>query len=53
MYGEFASMEFEVKRVASGAETLAITEELAEILIDCVDGGASISFMPPMSHAKV
>jgi GNAT superfamily N-acetyltransferase len=27
-------------------------QSLAELLIDCVDGGASISFMHPLSHAE-
>jgi len=26
--------------------------ELSEVLIDCVEGGASVSFMPPMTRAK-
>jgi GNAT superfamily N-acetyltransferase len=26
--------------------------QLADVLIDCVDGGASVSFMHPLSHAK-
>jgi GNAT superfamily N-acetyltransferase len=27
-------------------------EDLSEVLIDCVEGGASVGFMPPMSSAK-
>jgi GNAT superfamily N-acetyltransferase len=27
-------------------------QALADVLIDCVDGGASVSFMQPLSHAK-
>lgn len=27
-------------------------EELAAVLIDCVEGGASVSFMHPLTHAK-
>jgi GNAT superfamily N-acetyltransferase len=27
-------------------------EELCTVLIDCVEGGASVNFMLPMSHAK-
>ena len=27
-------------------------EQLAEVLVDCVDGGASVSFMAPLSHSK-
>ena len=30
----------------------AHVRELAELLIDCVDGGASVSFMHPLSPAK-
>jgi GNAT superfamily N-acetyltransferase len=26
--------------------------ELSDVLIDCVEGGASVSFMPPMTRAK-
>ncbi len=28
----------------------AALDQLAEVLVDCVDGGASVSFMPPFSH---
>lgn len=27
-------------------------QELSDVLIDCVEGGASVSFMPPMTRAK-
>jgi GNAT superfamily N-acetyltransferase len=27
-------------------------QQLSDVLIDCVEGGASVSFMLPMSHAK-
>ena len=27
-------------------------DELSEVLIDCVEGGASVSFMHPMTHEK-
>lgn len=27
-------------------------QELSDVLIDCVEGGASVSFMLPMSRAK-
>ena len=27
-------------------------DELAGVLIDCVEGGASVSFMPPLSRAR-
>ena len=34
------------------AESVAATDiaELAEVLVDCVAGGASVSFMPPFQH---
>ena len=33
-------------------ETVTATDlaQLAEVLVDCVDGGASVSFMPPFEH---
>jgi hypothetical protein len=36
----------------SVAEFVAATDlaELAEVLVDCVAGGASVSFMPPFEH---
>jgi GNAT superfamily N-acetyltransferase len=27
-------------------------DQLADVLVDCVEGGASVSFMPPLSHAE-
>lgn len=27
-------------------------DALAEVLVDCVEGGASVSFMPPLSHER-
>jgi GNAT superfamily N-acetyltransferase len=27
-------------------------EQLAEVLVDCVEGGASVSFMQPLSHSR-
>ena len=27
-------------------------EQLADVLVDCVEGGASVSFMLPLSHAR-
>src|SRR5271169_1927498 len=32
--------------------TDAQIQELTELLIDCVDGGASVSFMSPLTDAK-
>jgi hypothetical protein len=26
-------------------------DQLADVLVDCVEGGASVSFMAPFSHA--
>ena len=36
----------EIRRLSS-AEASAYLGELAEVLVDCVEGGASVSFMPP------
>jgi GNAT superfamily N-acetyltransferase len=43
--------EIEVRRV-DGAEALALSETLAEVLIDCVEGGASVSFILPLPRDK-
>jgi GNAT superfamily N-acetyltransferase len=40
----------DVRRVLSLADTEL--EALADVLIDCVEGGASVSFMLPMTRAK-
>jgi len=40
----------DVRRVRRAAE--AELEALADVLIDCVEGGASVSFMLPMTRAK-
>jgi GNAT superfamily N-acetyltransferase len=45
-----SSTGFSVQRVLSVTE--AQLEGLAELLIDCVQGGASVSFMHPLSHTK-
>lgn len=39
-------------RPLSGEHAHACSAALADILIDCVHGGASVSFMAPLSHAK-
>ncbi|WP_164012844.1 GNAT family N-acetyltransferase [Pyxidicoccus trucidator] len=39
-------------RRADAAAATACVEALAEVLIDCVEGGASVSFMPPMTRDK-
>ena len=38
--------------VLSPAEIEAAAEDLADLLLDCVAGGASVSFMLPMTRAK-
>ncbi|MEP7042770.1 MAG: GNAT family N-acetyltransferase [Dokdonella sp.] len=40
-----------VRRVNDG-EAAALMEALADILIDCVEGGASVSFMRPLPREK-
>jgi GNAT superfamily N-acetyltransferase len=39
-------------RPLGAGETLARSAELAEVLLDCVEGGASVSFMLPLARAK-
>ena len=39
-------------RHLDGAEALRCGAELAEVLLDCVDGGASVSFMAPMTPER-
>jgi len=39
-------------RRLNAADAAAAVPALAEVLIDCVDGGASVSFMHPMTHDK-
>jgi len=41
----------EVRRVAAH-EAAQCIDALADVLIDCVDGGASVSFMSPLSRDK-
>lgn len=43
--------EVRIRRVA-GDEAAALVPALAEVLVDCVEGGASVSFMQPMTRAK-
>lgn len=33
-------------------EAVALVPALSDVLIDCVEGGASVSFMPPLSREK-
>ncbi|RZT94970.1 GNAT family N-acetyltransferase [Rivibacter subsaxonicus] len=49
------SEDFKVRRVgaeeaAAGAD--ALVEALADVLVDCVEGGASVSFMTPLPREK-
>lgn len=39
-------------RELSGAEVALLTPELAEVLIDCVEAGASVGFMLPLERAR-
>ncbi|RTL40967.1 MAG: GNAT family N-acetyltransferase [Burkholderiales bacterium] len=39
-------------RELDGAEALARVPELAEVLRDCVDGGASVGFMQPLAEGR-
>ena len=39
-------------RCLSGEETQRLAGALADILLDCVDGGASVSFMAPLSRDR-
>ena len=41
-----------VVRVLSAAEAAARTAELSAVLIDCVEGGASVSFMAPLTRER-
>jgi GNAT superfamily N-acetyltransferase len=43
------SNRISIRRV-SGDEAIACVEALADVLIDCVEGGASVSFMLPISR---
>ena len=40
-----------IRRVA-GDEALALVPALAALLVDCVDGGASVSFMAPLALSR-
>ncbi|MTV36641.1 GNAT family N-acetyltransferase [Duganella radicis] len=48
-------MTITVRRIDAGearARTEVLTEALSDVLIDCVEGGASVSFMLPLPRAK-
>ena len=38
--------------VLDGAVSATALDQLADVLVDCVEGGASVSFMSPFSHAE-
>jgi len=40
----------EIRRLDTAAARESL-DALADVLLDCVDGGASVSFMPPFAHA--
>ena len=44
--------EYTVIRRLSAGEALAAVPVLSDLLIDCVEGGASVSFMQPMTREK-
>jgi GNAT superfamily N-acetyltransferase len=39
-------------RILTSSDALSCSEQLADVLIDCVEGGASVSFMLPLSREK-
>lgn len=41
-----------VLRTLSADETVACSGQLAQVLLDCVEGGASVSFMLPLAEEK-
>jgi GNAT superfamily N-acetyltransferase len=45
------SEDVKIRRL-DAREAAARVDALAEVLIDCVEGGASVSFMPPMTREK-
>jgi len=44
-------MKVEIRRL-SGSEAYLFLSDLAAVLADCVEGGASVSFMPPFGQAE-
>jgi GNAT superfamily N-acetyltransferase len=50
--GDGAMTEQATVRRLDGPDALALVPALADLLIDCVEGGASVSFMPPMTVDK-
>jgi GNAT superfamily N-acetyltransferase len=49
--GGIASGNVEIRRL-SASEASASLGELAKVLVDCVEGGASVSFMPPFGKPE-
>jgi GNAT superfamily N-acetyltransferase len=45
------SAAFEIEVLAAPVDEAAL-DQLAAVLVDCVEGGASVSFMAPFSHAE-
>jgi len=41
-----------VIRRIDGAEAVALCEALADVLLDCVDGGAAVSFLAPLPRSR-
>lgn len=41
-----------VLETLNGEQALAAVESLADVLVDCVEGGASVSFMLPLTRAR-
>ncbi len=49
--GEESDTDAVTVRVLSSAEARAAVPGLADVLLDCVEGGASVSFMAPLDRA--
>ena len=45
------SESVEIRRLTA-ADARAVRDGLASVLVDCVEGGASVSFMAPFTHAQ-
>jgi GNAT superfamily N-acetyltransferase len=51
-FGKELGMTRGTIRELDGAEALARVDELAEVLRDCVEGGASVGFMLPLAEGR-
>ena len=49
--GVCLSGRFTIRRLTAG-EAEAAVQDLSDVLIDCVEGGASVSFMAPLARPK-